>query len=46
MDQCSCRCIGRQEETTVIFDRECPKVVDRFRERMKKDKSYYMAELR
>ena len=31
MDQSSCRCIGRQKDTTVIFDNECPKVVDRFR---------------
>jgi len=26
-----CKWIGRQEETTVIFTRKCPKVVDRFR---------------
>ena len=31
MDQSPCRGIGRQKTATVIFNRECPKVVDRFR---------------
>ena len=31
MDQSPCGGVGRQEKTTVIFDCECPKVVDRFR---------------
>ncbi len=31
MDQSPSRGIGRQKTATVIFNRECPKVVDRFR---------------
>ena len=31
MDQSPSRGIGRQNTATVIFNRECPKVVDRFR---------------
>ena len=31
MDQSPSRGIGRQKTATVIFNRQCPKVVDRFR---------------
>jgi hypothetical protein len=33
MDQSPNRIIGRQKTATVIFNSECPKVVDRFRAR-------------
>lgn len=44
MDQSPSRGIGRQKTATVIFNRECPKVVDRFRRGRKADR-YFMLTL-
>ena len=40
MDQSTSRGIGRQKTATVIFNSECPKVVDRFRNKQISKKRY------